>query len=142
MMSKKRKVILFIASSLDGYIATKDESLEWLFNVDGERDNGLSDFYKTIDTVVMGKKSYDWVMKQDLEEFPYKDKECYVFTRSCTQDAENVKFVNEDITIFTKNLMKQEGKNIWIVGGGRLLHFFIQRKLVDVLIITIALNIF
>src|SRR5690625_3436037 len=98
MMSKKRKVILFIASSLDGYIATKDESLEWLFNVDGEGDNGFSDFYKTIDTVVMGKKSYDWVMKQDLEKFPYKDKECYVFTRSCIQDTEYVKFVDRKST--------------------------------------------
>lgn len=51
-----RKVVLFIASSLDGYIATKDESLDWLFQVEGEGDNGISEFYETIDTIIMGKK--------------------------------------------------------------------------------------
>lgn len=51
-----RKVVLFIASSLDGYIATKNESLDWLFQVEGEGDNGISEFYETIDTIIMGKK--------------------------------------------------------------------------------------
>ncbi|MEW9052503.1 MAG: hypothetical protein AB2392_15185 [Neobacillus sp.] len=54
-MSEKRNLVLFIASSLDGYIATKEESLEWLFAVEGEGDNGFSEFYETIDTVLMGK---------------------------------------------------------------------------------------
>lgn len=56
-MSGKRDLVLFIATSLDGYIATKDESLEWLFNVEGEGDNGYSAFYETVDTVLMGKKN-------------------------------------------------------------------------------------
>ncbi len=55
-ISMSRKVVLFIASSLDGYIATKDESLDWLFQVEGEGDNGISEFYETIDTIIMGKK--------------------------------------------------------------------------------------
>lgn len=55
-MDKKRKLVLFIASSLDGYIATNDESLEWLYRVEGERDNGFSEFYNTVDTIIMGKK--------------------------------------------------------------------------------------
>ncbi|WP_338322965.1 hypothetical protein [Oceanobacillus halophilus] len=62
-MDKKRKLLLFIASSLDGYIAAKDESLEWLYNVDGEGDNGFSEFYDTVDTVLLGKRTYDWVMR-------------------------------------------------------------------------------
>jgi dihydrofolate reductase len=66
-MPAKRKVILFIASSLDGYIATEEESLDWLMRVEGEGDNGFSEFYDTVDTVLMGKKTYDWVMRQDLE---------------------------------------------------------------------------
>lgn len=56
-MGKRRNLVLFIASSLDGYIATKDESLEWLFKVEGEGDNGYSDFYETVDTVLMGKRT-------------------------------------------------------------------------------------
>ena len=66
-MPAKRKVVLFIASSLDGYIATEEESLDWLMRVEGEGDNGFSEFYDTVDTVLMGKKTYDWVMRQDLE---------------------------------------------------------------------------
>ncbi|WP_409276116.1 dihydrofolate reductase family protein [Neobacillus sp. SCS-31] len=137
-MNQNRKVVLFIASSLDGYIATKDESLEWLFKVEGEGDNGFSEFLDTVDTVLMGKKTYDWVMKQEIKEFPYKNKECYVFTRSSYKDLENVKFVNNDINKFVNKLKNKVGKNIWLVGGGELLNSFIQEDLVDEFIITIA----
>lgn len=137
-MSKKRKLVLFIASSLDGYIATKDESLEWLDNVEGEGDNGYSEFLDTVDTIVFGKRTYDWLMKQDIEEFPYKDKECYVFTRSSIEDTEDVKFIHEDVSKFVDQLKSLDGENIWIVGGGELLHSFLQEKLVDELIITVA----
>lgn len=137
-MSNKRKLVLFIASSLDGYIATKEESLEWLFNVEGEGDNGFSEFYDTVDTIIMGKRTYDWVMNQGLEEFPYKNKDCYVFTRFLTDNTEDVKFVNGDLTNFVNKIKSQDGKNIWIVGGGELLHSFLKEKLLDELIITIA----
>ncbi|MFB7305348.1 dihydrofolate reductase family protein [Heyndrickxia sporothermodurans] len=137
-MSKKRKVVLFISTSLDGYIATKDESLDWLFKVEGEGDNGYSEFYETVDTILFGKKTYDWVMKQGIEELPYENKECYVFTRFPNNDKEDVKFINEDAVHFTKKLKNQKGKNIWIVGGGELLHSFLREKLVDEFIIKIA----
>jgi dihydrofolate reductase len=137
-VSKKRNLVLFIASSLDGYIATKDDSLEWLFNIEGEGDNGFTEFYETVDTVLLGKRTYDWLMKQDIEEYPYKDKECYVFTRSSMEDTKDVKFINEDVTKFIDKLKNQDGKNIWIVGGGELLHDFMKEKLVDELIITLA----
>src|SRR5690625_7076730 len=103
-MDKKRKLVLFIASSLDGYIATNDESLEWLYRVEGEGDNGFSEFYNTVDTIIMGKKTYDWILNQDLKEFPYKNKDCYVFTTSTAENNENVKFINDDITDFINNL--------------------------------------
>jgi dihydrofolate reductase len=122
-------------------IFTKDESLEWLYNVEGEGDNGFSDFYETVDTVLLGKRTYDWVMKQDIEEFPYKKKKCYVFTRSSMEDTEDVKFVNNNVTEFVQNLKSQDGKNIWIVGGGELLHSFLQEKLIDEIIITVAPSI-
>ncbi|KGX86853.1 dihydrofolate reductase family protein [Pontibacillus litoralis] len=137
-MSQKRHVVLFIASSLDGYIATKDESLEWLFKVEGKGDNGFSQFYETTDTILMGKKTYDWIIKQGMEHFPYKDKDCYVFTRSTMEDTEDVKVVQNDVTSFVQSLKNQSGKNIWIVGGGELLHTFLQAHLVDELIITVA----
>lgn len=137
-MSEKRKLVLFIATSLDGYIATQDESLEWLFAVEGEGDNGYSAFYETVEAILMGKKTYDWIMKHETETFPYQNKKCYVFTRSPIEDTEDVKFVNEDITSFTNKLKSEQGKNIWIVGGGELLHSFLKETLVDELILTIA----
>lgn len=137
-MSKNRNLVLFIASSLDGYIATIDESLEWLFNVEGEGDNGFAEFYETVDTVLLGKKTYDWLMRQNLKEFPYQSKQCYVFTRSSIEDTKDVKFVNEDVSKFVNKFKSQDGKKIWIVGGGELLHSFLQEKLVDEFIITVA----
>ena len=132
-----RNLILFIAVSLDGYIATKEDSLDWLFSVEGEGDNGYSDFYETVDTVIMGKKTYDWVM-DNIDEFPYQNKACYVFTRSDVKDTEHVQFVRDDVVHFTDQLKEQEGRNIWIVGGGELLSSFMEEQLIDEMILTIA----
>lgn len=133
-----RKLVLYIATSLDGYIATEDHNLDWLFEVEGEGDNGFSKFYDTVDTFLIGKTTYDWIMNQENGIFPYKGKECYVFTKTQKNDNEYVKFINEDIVQFVNNLKNNNGKNIWIVGGGELLHAFMKEKLVDELVITIA----
>ncbi|MFJ5770783.1 dihydrofolate reductase family protein [Psychrobacillus sp. NPDC093180] len=137
-MTNQRKAVMFIATSLDGYIATKDDSLEWLFKVEGEGDNGYSEFYDTVDTVIMGRRTYDWLLEQKLEIFPYEGKECYVFSRTESQDNENVQFFNGDVVEFTNQLKNKEGKNIWVMGGGDLIHSFMKEKLVDELIITVS----
>ena len=137
-MNNQRKLVLFIATSLDGYIAKKDDSLDWLFKVEGEGDNGYSKFYETIDTIILGRRTYDWIIQHENGEFPYKNKECYVFSRTLNQVDEHVKFINEDIVRFTEKLTNKKGKNIWIVGGGELIHSFLKEKLVDELIITVA----
>lgn len=130
---------MFIATTLDGYIATNEDSLEWLFEVEGEGDNGYSEFYEKVDTVVMGRRTYDWLMEQDLEEFPYIKKECYVFSRSLAgQKNEYVTYVDDDANAFVEQLRQKDGKNIWIVGGGALLEDFLQHKLIDELYITVA----
>ncbi len=134
----RRKVIVYIAASLDGYIATEDDSLDWLFKVDGEGDNGYSEFYDTIDTIVLGRRTYDWIMNVEKENFPYKNKKCYVFTKSRYEPTENVEFVNGDIVEFINAIKGIEGRNIWIVGGGDLLSHFLKEDLVDEFIITIA----
>ncbi|WP_416825493.1 dihydrofolate reductase family protein [Ectobacillus polymachus] len=134
----QRKLVLFIAQSLDGYIATKEDSLEWLFKVEGEGDNGYSEFLSTIDTIFMGKRTYDWIMKEVKGDFPYKEQRCYVFTRNPLENNEYVTFINEDIVKFTSKIKKEEGENIWMVGGGDLLHAFLKERLVDELYLTIA----
>ncbi len=130
--------VFYIAASLDGYIATEDDSLEWLFKVEGEGDNGYSAFYETVDTIIMGKRTYDWILEHDIGGFPYKNKECYVFTRSEQDHNENVQFVQGHPSRLIENLKKQEGQSIWLVGGGDLIAAFLQEKLIDEMMITIA----
>lgn len=137
-MDERRKIVLFIAASLDGYIATEEDSLDWLFKVEGEGDNGYSEFIETVDTILIGRRTYDWLMDKESGNFPYKHQKCYVFSRTLAGKNENVEFVNDDIASFARKLKETEGKNIWIVGGGDLLHYFIKEKLVDEFIITIA----
>ncbi|UII56111.1 dihydrofolate reductase family protein [Cytobacillus spongiae] len=137
-MNQRRKIQLFIAMSLDGYIATKEDSLDWLFSVEGEGDNGYSSFYEGIDTIIMGKRTYDWVMKEMKGEFPYQNKKCFVFSRSPHPHTEFVQFQSGNVTEFVHTLKQSEGKGIWIVGGGEVLHTFLKEKLVDEMIVTIA----
>ncbi len=137
-MKEKRKCTVFIATSLDGYITGENESLEWLFQVEGEGDNGIGEFYDTVDTILMGRKTYDWIMQYEKEEFPYKGKDCFVFTRSAKANTEYVNFVNEPPAQLVKKLKGEEGKVIWLMGGGELLHDFLKENLVDELILTIA----
>ncbi len=134
----ERKLVLYIAQSLDGYIATKDDSLDWLFQVEGEGDNGYSEFYETVDTILIGNRTYEWIMDYEKGDFPYKGKDCYVFSRTPKENTEYVQFIQEDILLFVNKLKKEAGKNIWMVGGGNLLQAFLEYNLVDELIVTIA----
>ncbi|WP_347861988.1 dihydrofolate reductase family protein [Salimicrobium sp. PL1-032A] len=128
-----RSVSLFIAMSLDGYIAAEGESLDWLEEVEG--DNGFSDFYETVDTVVMGRRTYDWVMKQDLEEWPYPGKATYVVTSGDYENTRNVTFAGPDVL---DELKKQDGKTIWIVGGGGLVRTYLNQGDITDMIVTVA----
>lgn len=134
----QRKLVLYIAASLDGYIATNEHNLDWLFSVDGEGDNGYSKFYDTVDTILMGRITYDWIISHENGGIPYKGKECYVFSRAKKKANESITFVNDDIIQFTNNLKNRDGKNIWLVGGGLLIDTFIKEKIVDEIIVTIA----
>ncbi|MCT8136908.1 dihydrofolate reductase [Anaerobacillus sp. CMMVII] len=138
-MNKQRKLVVFIATSLDGYIATNEESLDWLFNVEGEGDNGYSEFFETVDTIIMGRRTYDWIMRYEKGDFPYRNKNCFVFSKAPKRETNpDVEFVNEEVGQFTDKLKRAVGKDIWIVGGGELMHSFLKEKLIDELIITIA----
>lgn len=136
-MNKKRKVVLFIAMSLDGYIADKNGDLDWLYAVEGEGDNGFSSFYKTIDTIVMGRTTYDHLLRL-VPEYPHGDKNSYIFSHTEKRNDPYVTFVNEDPGTFMQALQLEEGANIWLVGGAGLLDSFLQKNLVDEIILTIS----
>jgi dihydrofolate reductase len=84
-----RKLILYIAASLDNYIATTDGGVNWLNDNElelPEEDYGYGDFYRTIDTTLMGNNTYRFIMNHDVP-FPYPDKKNYVFSRSRTSQG-------------------------------------------------------
>jgi dihydrofolate reductase len=136
-MNEKRKVVLFIATSLDGFIAKENGDINWLNEVQGEGDNGFTEFYNAIDTIIMGRTTYEHVLTL-ADDFPHSDKKCYVFSNSKIGKDEYVEFVRGDIVKFTRNLQQLDGVNIWLVGGSGLLDQFLKENLVDEFIITLA----
>src|SRR6478735_531975 len=96
-MSGERKVILYIASSLDGYIAKPNNDLSFLSIVEKEgEDYGYTEFVNSVDTVILGRKTYDWVMTQ-VSEFPHADKETYVITRTERPSIGKIHFFAGDL---------------------------------------------
>lgn len=135
-MNMKRKCILYIAASLDGYIADENGNIDWLYEVKGDGgDNGYSQFESTVDTVIMGKKSYDQILT--FGDWPYKGKRCYVFTHTEQGENEYVEFVSGSVKAFMNELTNKEGSNIWILGGAELIDLFIKEKLIDEFIIAV-----
>ncbi len=131
-MTSKRKIILFIATSLDGYIARADGSIDWLFT---DADYGYREFYASIDTTLMGRKTYEQV--RTMGPFPYPEKHNYVFTHQRQGEDEHVTFVNKDAVGFIRDLKAQDGGDIWLIGGGGLIQTCLQDQLIDELRIFI-----
>lgn len=125
-----RRLQLFIASSLDGYIARSDGSIDWLFT---DADYGYEKFYSTVDTVVVGRKTYEQALT--LEDTPFGGKACYVFTRQASGKSGRVTFVSGDIAEFTKGLKDGPGSDIWLVGGSETVAAL--KHLIDDFIISI-----
>ncbi len=137
-MSNQSKLVFYGAISLDGYLARENHSLDWLFGTEGEEETGYQEFYDSVDTILMGRSTYEQIAILSPEKFPYEGKPCYVFSRTLTGSNEHVTFINEDIVGFTQSLKEQEGKRIWMVGGGEILQPLLQAKLIDEFIIQIA----
>ena len=128
-----RKIILYIACSLDGYIARSDGSVDWLFT---DQDYGYTAFLASVDTVVMGRKTYDQVLTFGL--YPYSGKTSYVVSRllAGTRD-EHVVFVGSDIAGIVRRLREGDGGNIWLVGGSELIDLFVRERLIDKFVVSI-----
>lgn len=132
-----RKVILYIACSLDGYIAQPNDDLSFLNLVQKEgEDYGYHAFIQTIDTVIMGRKTYGWIMTQ-VPEFPHADKQTYVLTRTPKDSINNTHFYTGELTALIQQLKQTEGKNIFCDGGAEVVNLFLKNQLIDELIISI-----
>ena len=127
-----RKVILFIASSLDGYIARTSGSVDWLFT---DQDYGYTDFLANIETVLMGRRTYEQVLS--FGEYPYKGTQGFVFSRTRNKSDEHVTFISGDLAGFVEGLKSGEGKDIWLVGGSELIQSCMSHDLIDEFVISV-----
>ena len=127
-----RKIILNIVCSLDGYIAREDGSIDWLPTDGG--DFGMKKFMNSIDTVLLGRTTYEQILTFDCD-YPYANKKSYVFSSKPGENKDGVEFIS-DMVNFSKKLVELPGKDIWLVGGGKIISTFLKAGLIDEIILS------
>ena len=132
-----RKTILYIAASLDGYIAKPNDDLSFLSLAEKQgEDYGYADFIQSIDTVIIGRKTYDWIMKQ-VPEYVHADKKTFVVTRTAKPSINNTHFYTGSLKELITSLKQEQGKDIFIDGGAEVVHELLKEHLIDEFIISI-----
>jgi dihydrofolate reductase len=136
-MKVRRKIIVFIAISADGYIARPDGDVEWLNRLPRTADYGMRAFYPTIDTILWGRKTYDWLLayyKKRRKKSGMFDAKLanYVFSRNPPKSkSPDVEFVSEPVKEFAERLRATPGKHIWMMGGAELIASFLDAGEID-----------
>lgn len=132
-----------MVSSLDGFIARKDNSVSW-FETSSNYEKGVvgedpEEFLKTIDSYVMGSKTYELAMELSKDYgWAYGDKPTIVLTnRNLQTDRQNIKFYSGDLNKFVNEQLKPKYNNVWIVGGSKLTRDIIRLKLADEIRVSI-----
>ena len=136
-MKANRRIIVYIATSADGYIARQDGDVEWLNRRPSNVDYGMRKFYPTIDTILWGRKTYDWLVDYYKKRGKTKglfDRKVanYVFSRNPPKRAvPGATFVSEPVKAFAQRLRATPGKQIWMMGGGGLIASFLDAGEID-----------
>jgi len=134
------KIKLYIAATLDGFIAREDGSIDWLTGMPnpGGTDHGYNEFLQSVDTLVMGRKTYDDVLGFGIP-WPYPDHKTYVVTanndfKTSTPATEIIHAINRE----TIQMLKRASRNnIWLVGGGEIVTAFLNENAIDEMIISV-----
>lgn len=135
-----RKVSLFIAMSLDGYIADSEGGVSWLTGQgdDSENIDSYSEFVKDIDTILMGRNTYHQLITElSPNVWVYDDFITYVITHEKDVSSEKIIFVNKYPGDLIKKLKKQNGKGIWVCGGANIVQQLVNENLIDIYYVTI-----
>lgn len=128
-----RKIILYSAMSLDGFIAREDGNIDWLFS---DQDYGYTEFEREVDTTLMGGSTYRTIL--GFGEFPYKGKRNVVFSLNVPPGNHPwVEFVTRNIPAFTAALKNEPGRDIWLIGGGEINGLLLSNGLIDELILSV-----
>lgn len=139
--SEMSKVVLYIATSIDGFIARPNGKLDWLENLPTTEntDYGYADFLKSVGTIVMGKTTYNEILGFGID-WPYPDHKTYVVSsnQSFLPTTPETFLLNTDIDVFITKLKEESDQNCWLVGGGKLINYFLNKDLIDKMIVSIA----
>ncbi len=132
-----KKIILYIAASLDQRIAEPDGGLDWLteFPNPEKTDYGYKDLLASVDTVIMGGRTYHELQCMDII-WPYPNQHTFVVSHHEWSAKENISFITENIIETISELRNQQGKDIWLVGGGELISMLLAADLVNEIQIT------
>ncbi|WP_426350226.1 dihydrofolate reductase family protein [Alloiococcus sp. CFN-8] len=135
-----RKIVVSLAMSLDGYIASEDHGYDWITENSGAEGNfpnessfDFQGFFDSMDTIVMGKNCYDLGMHEE-----FKKHKVYVATHKAKEDHDNVRFISDDIIKAISEEKEKDGKNIFLFGGGKLIDSFLKADIIDEYVIGIV----
>jgi dihydrofolate reductase len=138
-MTQKRKIIVHIATSADGYIARPDGDLDWLTSRPAPKGfYGMPKFTASVDAKLLGRKTFDLSVEMGAR-FSANDRH-YVFSRQPAPASmpAGVEFVSQSIGAFAKRLRGEAGKNIWMMGGGEIIASFLDEDAIDQFIISVV----
>lgn len=135
----------FVATSLDGFIATTDDDLAWLFEFNGAdgQEAAYQRFYDGVGALIMGADTFRFLLSQDLDAWPYPDVPTWVFSHrdrlgETAFDGADIRFVQGDVQPIHREALAAAGeKNLWLVGGGNLVAQFQELGLLDELLLTL-----
>jgi dihydrofolate reductase len=141
------KTQYYTAASLDGFIADRENSLNWLFQFPNPSETGYPEFIRDVGATAMGSTTYEWMLEHLLgpnadhaQPWPYEHPTWVFTTRSLPPIARaDIRFVKGDVRPVHRQMVDAAaGKNVWIVGGGDLAGQFFDHGLLDELIVTLA----
>ncbi len=135
-----RKVILFIAMSLDGYIADQHGNVDWLAGQDIDKENidTYSEFIQNIDTVIMGWKTYHQIVTElSPDQWVYPHLKSYIVTHHPKHSTSHIIFTQENPQDLVSHLKQDDGKDIWICGGAQIIQSLLKNHLIDEYHITV-----
>lgn len=132
------RIVGYIAASLDGFIADENEGLEWLYKADAQLgEHHYDKFIKTIKTVVMGRTTYEWLVKEKVP-FVYGEGRCIVVTSRPIENPLGPLETRSDIDALVAEFRALDNGDVWMMGGGQLQMAFLEREALDEIEIYIA----
>jgi dihydrofolate reductase len=131
-LTKPRKIIVYTATSADGYIARPDGDVAWLDRPRPKGNYGMGEFFKTIDTILWGRKTYEKGIEMGMKAAGFGSGiRNYVFSRTLQESRGAFEFLSEPVKAFAQKLRAQPGEDIWMMGGGGIIASFLDEGEID-----------